>query len=551
MSRQVDCYFGRVEILCNVSAGSVTGIDKMKIGMDAYPARRKCGADNTQKHYRDRVLQAKSSSENANIILQTPSKGVTSVPSASRDFSSPNRRILYSPVDEMSGSQDADGITLTDGIRKQPLSISSSQKSTASSETNQLWLKMRRRKVDLLASDDMASISEKADAILLNLPLHSSDSVSDATSAYRANLESQRSSNLKQTLNGHSVSDLGVRTDPITIGTTSVALGKEVNSPYNSDHCLSSAVIYPHDSATLQESNVVKYERNPMIYNSAAGKFRGPNSCVKKKGEISSDSLVDDINSFDYESQFPDDERDDSSKPRRSMTKEREGFGTLIESLSYKLALQIENLQASIAKKDERIEELEKAAIEQMNSEFNSKLASMRSTVQGKEKEIKDMSDRSDETDNKLGELLSIFENRESNFMTKIDCDTIIKEHSGLVAEIELLKNKLFRSENPYSLENVDQERTFFGNENSENENEVKILLDKIRSLEVTVELLEKELEEKKYYIDRDRSKNGKNNNSIDNLEKLNNDEVIHLCYSVSEIDNIINKFPIGIDSKG
>ena len=42
-----------------------------------------------------------------------------------------------------------------------------------------------------------------------------------------------------------------------------------------------------------------------------------------------------------------------------------------------------------------------------------------------------------------------------------------------------------------------------------------------------------------------------KNSGSISTLEKLNNNEVVTINYTVEEIDNIINKFPIGIDSKG
>ena len=98
------------------------------------------------------------------------------------------------------------------------------------------------------------------------------------------NLESQRLSNSKPSLSGQLLPDLTVRRDqPTRFETGPTSKGNtEVISPYNSDHCLTSAVIYPQDSATLRESNVVRYERNPMIYNPSLGKNRGVRkSCTR------------------------------------------------------------------------------------------------------------------------------------------------------------------------------------------------------------------------------------------------------------------------------
>ena len=216
---------------------------------------------------------------------------------------------------EMTGSLDSDGIILLDNLKKAPHNLNSNQKSTgvnsASSETNQLWLQMRKRRAEPLPlhADDLASLADKADAVSMSLPAHQIEGSADITSIYRMNLESQRLSNSKPTLNGQLLPDLTVRRDQPTrfdTGPTSTSKGSastEVSSPYNSDHCLTSAVIYPQDSATLRESNVMRYERNPMIYNPSLGKNRTSSSLIKKKGENSSDSVVDDaINSYEYES---------------------------------------------------------------------------------------------------------------------------------------------------------------------------------------------------------------------------------------------------------
>lgn len=499
---------------------------------------------------------------------------------------------------EMTGSLDSDGIILLDNLKKAPHNLNSNQKSTgvnsASSETNQLWLQMRKRRAEPLPlhADDLASLTDKADAISLSLPAaHQIEGSADITSIYRMNLESQRLSNSKPSLNGQLLPDLTVRRDqPTRFDTgppstskantnTNTNASTEVSSPYNSDHCLTSAVIYPQDSATLRETNVMRYERNPMIYNPSLGKNRISSSLIKKKGENSSDSVVDDaINSYDYESLYQenDDNTNDSSiKSKKLIKKEkdkdkdrdREGYGSIIESLSYKLALQIESLQASIIKKDEKIEELEKAALEQLNNEFNYKIAKMKSDVSGKEKEIRDMSDRSDETDNKLSELLLILETRENNFMTKEECGTFVKEHSSLHAEIELLKNRLYAKEcSAIKNDDVVSASTSPVFENDDKKEQITVFTRKILSLQRTILNLENQLNEKSSGNENenenrknifsqknsiDPTKENKNVVSITTLEKLNNNEVVTINYTVEEIDNIINKFPIGIDSKG
>ena len=364
---------------------------------------------------------------------------------------------------------------------------------------------------------------------------------------------------------------------------TNINASTEVSSPYNSDHCLTSAVIYPQDSATLRETNVMRYERNPMIYNPSLGKNRISSSLIKKKGENSSDSVVDDaINSYDYDSLYQendDNTNDSSTKSKKNIRKDkdkdkdrdREGYGSIIESLSYKLALQIESLQASIIKKDEKIEELEKAALEQLNNEFNYKIAKMKSDVSGKEKEIRDMSDRSDETDNKLSELLLILETRENNFMTKEECGTFVKEHSSLHAEIELLKNRLHVKEcSAMKNDDVVSASTSPVFENDDKKEQMTVFTRKILSLQRTILNLENQLNEKNnenknkneneneiqknIFSEKnstDQMRENKNSVSITTLEKLNNNEVVTINYTVEEIDNIINKFPIGIDSKG
>ena len=492
---------------------------------------------------------------------------------------------------EMTGSLDSDGIILLDNLKKAPHNLNYNQKSTgvnsASSETNQLWLQMRKRRAEPLPlhADDLASLADKADAVSMSLPAHQIEGSADITSIYRMNLESQRLSNSKPTLNGQLLPDLTVRRDQPTrfdTGPTSTSKGSastEVSSPYNSDHCLTSAVIYPQDSATLRESNVMRYERNPMIYNPSLGKNRTSSSLIKKKGENSSDSVVDDaINSYEYESLYDqeDDNTNDSSTKSKKMIKkdkdkDREGYGSIIESLSYKLALQIESLQASIIKKDEKIEELEKAALEQLNNEFNYKIAKMKSDVSGKEKEIRDMSDRSDETDNKLSELLLILESRENNFMTKEECGTFVKEHSSLHAEIELLKNRLHVKEcSAVKNDDLVSASTSPVFENDDRKEQMTVFTRKILSLQRTILNLENQLNEKNnkdenetgnvsekqknlfsQKISSDQTKENKNSVSITTLEKLNNNEVVTINYTVEEIDNIINKFPIGIDSKG
>ena len=489
---------------------------------------------------------------------------------------------------EMTGSLDSDGIILLDNLKKAPHNLNYNQKSTgvnsASSETNQLWLQMRKRRAEPLPlhADDLASLADKADAVSMSLPAHQIEGSADITSIYRMNLESQRLSNSKPTLNGQLLPDLTVRRDQPTrfdTGPTSTSKGSastEVSSPYNSDHCLTSAVIYPQDSATLRESNVMRYERNPMIYNPSLGKNRTSSSLIKKKGENSSDSVVDDaINSYEYESLYDqeDDNTNDSSTKSKKMIKkdkdkDREGYGSIIESLSYKLALQIESLQASIIKKDEKIEELEKAALEQLNNEFNYKIAKMKSDVSGKEKEIRDMSDRSDETDNKLSELLLILESRENNFMTKEECGTFVKEHSSLHAEIELLKNRLHVKEcSAVKNDDLVSASTSPVFENDDRKEQMTVFTRKILSLQRTILNLENQLNEKNnkdenetgnvsekqknLFSTSDQTKENKNSVSITTLEKLNNNEVVTINYTVEEIDNIINKFPIGIDSKG
>ena len=108
---------------------------------------------------------------------------------------------------EMTGSLDSDGIILLDNLKKAPHNLNSNQKSTgvnsASSETNQLWLQMRKRRAEPLPlhADDLASLTDKADAISLSLPAaHQIEGSADITSIYRMNLESQRLSNSSQAL---------------------------------------------------------------------------------------------------------------------------------------------------------------------------------------------------------------------------------------------------------------------------------------------------------------------------------------------------------------
>jgi hypothetical protein len=509
----------------------------------------------------DRTDSTKSSKSNNLNSIEAPVKSIVLRPrSAVVQLSSFKRR-------GMTGSLDSDGIILQDNLKKLPHSLSSSQKSTglssASSETNQLWLQMRKRRAEPLHSDDLTSLTDKADSVSMSLPPSQSEASADITSIYRMNLESQRLSNSKPNLNGQLLPDLAVRRDQptrfeSTTPTQSLQGNKEVTSPYNSDHCLTSAVIYPQDSATLRESNVVRYERNPMIYNPSLGKNRTPSTLLKKKNENGSDSVVDEINSFEYDSLYPEEDTNDSStKSKKIIKKDREGYGSIIESLSYKLALQIENLQASIVKKDEKIEELERAALEQLNNEFNYKIAKMKSDVTGKEKEIRDMSDRSDETDNKLSELLCILESRENNFMTKEECGTIVKEHSSLHAEIELLKNRLHAKE--HSSEKIDDvastSTSSSPNDNADRKQQMLVFTKKILSLQRTVLNLENQLLSEKQKNAENVPQNvplgNKNSGSISTLEKLNNNEVVTINYTVEEIDNIINKFPIGIDSKG
>jgi hypothetical protein len=546
----------------------------MSFVYDSFPSHGKSVSDRSQKSHRDRKHVVINCSENKTGISSTyrsPSKGAANQPHTQEEFGQTSSSSKFGDAGVMSGSQDSDGIILCDIVRSIPHGLSSSQKSstasTSSSETNQLWLKMRRQRADLTSAEDASSISEKADAILLNLPLHSNDAVSDITTTYRMNLEALRTSNSKQNLNGATAAEQG-KPEQIRIGTSKLLLGKkEVTSPYNSDHCLTSAVIYPKDSAKLRESNVIRYERNPMIYNSAVGKQRPPPSVVKKKIENSSDSVVDDIvNNFEYESLFPDEDLSDNLKLKRSARKEREGFGTLIESLSYKLAVQIESLQASIVKKDERIEELERAAIEQLNSEFNFKMTTMLSAVTGKEKEIQNISNRTDETDNKLAELLSLLGSRDNSSNSRNDADRAkehSKERSALLLEIEVLKNKNkvlekvcssgatersdINTESSYPLiiwdSNTESSKTFTIEE------KISILKERVRTLEE---------EHSSSTSNRGREGSGKsspvfrnNCGSVLALEKLNNNEVVTICYSVEEIDKIINKFPIGIDNKG
>lgn len=557
----------------------------MKVAYDSIPSRGKSGSDSAQKSQGDRKHVKINCNESISItnIFRTPSKYAANHLHTREDLHLTSSRSRFGDTEVMSGSQDSDGIILCDIVKSVPHGLSLSQKSssasTPSSETNQLWLKMRRQRADLTSAEDASSISEKADAILLNIPTHSNDAVSDITTTYRMNLEALRTSNSKQSLNGASAaaSEQG-KSEQIRIGTSKLLLGKkEVTSPYNSDHCLTSAVIYPKDSATLQESNVIRYERNPMIYNSVLGKQRQPPSIVKKKIENSSDSVVDDVvNNFEYESLFPDEDLADTMKVKRSAKKEREGFGTLIESLSYKLAVQIETLQASIVKKDERIEELERAAVDQLNSEFNFKMSTMLTAVTGKEKEILKISNRTDETDNKLAELLSLLGSRENGSTSKSDSDRA-KEHSeersALLLEIENLKNKNIVLENVHSssISSTDcVTEILFDHNNSEisypiitwDSNEEKSrkfsIGEKIFILKERVKTLEEECSTSTSDSNHGSEVSGNNspvfrNNcgSVLALEKLNNNEKVTICYSVEEIDNIINKFPIGIDNKG
>jgi hypothetical protein len=543
----------------------------MSFAYDTFPLHGKSSSDRSQKSHRGRkhvMINCSENNSGISSIYRSPSKGAANQLHTQEEVDQTSSSSKFGDAEVMSGSQDSDGIILCDIARSIPHGLSSSQKSssasTPSSETNQLWLKMRRQRADLTSAEDASSISEKADAILLNLPLHSNDAVSDITTTYRMNLEALRTSNSKQNLNGATAAEQG-KPEQIRIGTSKLLLGKkEVTSPYNSDHCLTSAVIYPKDSATLQESNVIRYERNPMIYNSALGKQRPPPSVVKKKIENSSDSVVDDIvNNFEYESLFPDEDLSDNLKLKRSAKKEREGFGTLIESLSYKLAVQIESLQASIVKKDERIEELERAAIEQLNSEFNFKMSTMLSAVTGKEKEIQN---RTDETDNKLAELLSLLGARDNSSMSKNNADRIkehSKERSALLTEIELLKNKnevleKVCSSGATEISDPSTESAYpliIWDSNTENskifstEEKISLLKERVRTLEE---------EHSSSTSNQGREGSGKNspvfrNNctSVLALEKLNNNEVVTICYSVEEIDKIINKFPVGIDDKG
>lgn len=541
----------------------------MTVRANVFVEQKKSFAGRRIASNNDRTDSAKSSKSNNLNSIEAPVKSIVLRPrSAVVQLSSSKRR-------GMTGSLDSDGIILLDNLKKLPHSLSSSQKSTgvssASSETNQLWLQMRKKRAEPLHSDDLTSLAEKADAVSMNLPASQSEASADITSIYRMNLESQRLSNSKPSLNGQLLPDLTVRRDQptrfeSTTPTLSIQGNKEVISPYNSDHCLTSAVIYPQDSATLRESNVVRYERNPMIYNPSLGKNRTPSTLLKKKNENGSDSVVDEINSFDYDSLYPEEDTNDSStKSKKIIKKDREGYGSIIESLSYKLALQIESLQASIIKKDEKIEELERAALEQLNNEFNYKIAKMKSDVSGKEKEIRDMSDRSDETDNKLSELLCILESRENNFMTKEECGTIVKEHSSLHAEIELLKNRLHAKEHSsehskeHSSEKIDDvastSTSSSPNDSADRKQQMLVFTKKILTLQRTVLNLENQLFSEKQKNAENIPQNvplgNKNSGSISTLEKLNNNEVVTINYTVEEIDNIINKFPIGIDSKG
>jgi hypothetical protein len=143
-----------------------------------------------------------------------------------------------------------------------------------------------------------------------------------------------------------------------------------VKRPFNSDHCLVSAAIYPFDSVTLPDSGVIKYERNPMIYHPSPSRVKRSYPFVSnnkrvKGGTHSNKSPVDDLKDlYEYDFVSSNEESDGRLEREKSAStcKQNEGFGTIIESLSYKLALQIESLQATITKRDQRIEELEMEA---------------------------------------------------------------------------------------------------------------------------------------------------------------------------------------------
>ena len=545
---------------------------------------------------------------------------------------------------KMIGSQDSEVIIIPDDIKRMPIPFSSPilRSSGSSAETNQLWLKMRRRKLDQLSVEELSAFSDKADILLqtgckfATIPATTSrpsTSTSNSPPVERS-LEHSRAHiteysrthpslltpRVKETLNGLAVTNLTLKkvnddnrqSQVIQNGILvsgeehAIPVKKEVKSPYNSDHCLTSAVIYPKDSATLQDSNVVRYERNPMIYNSNPLNRSRPNSISLKKrlnceAGGNSDSVIDDVissnnvsvNDSEFDHQFTGLNIDTNSDNNNTQGKEREGFGSLIESLSFKLALQIEHLQASIAKKDERIAELEKITAEQLNNEFVFKLEKLKYEVNGKEKEIESISERKCETDTKLTELLSLMEERESNYITKEDCGTLVQDHISLLAEIGLLKEQLHKkneinflndSKNCDRIEGMENEvenetvsndkKRVEENKKIEMENIIISQSEEILSLRQEIQNLESLLLSQVPQPfggdnsiihrnnndinnsdddDDDDDNNNNNNNNGNNkiLNKLDNNEMVTISYSIQDIDLLINKFPIGIDNKG
>lgn len=135
----------------------------------------------------------------------------------------------------------------------------------------------------------------------------------------------------------------------------------------------------------LANTRVIKYEKNPMLNNSSRYKDKAPKKLViskpldsssNKNGDINSPEIIIDSVLRSVWSGDGDDKHHNGNNEKEFLLhtrkelghkcKERESFGTIIESLSFKLALQIEALQESIVKKDQRIEALERANLEQM-----------------------------------------------------------------------------------------------------------------------------------------------------------------------------------------
>ena len=80
-------------------------------------------------------------------------------------------------TEEMNRGHDSDVIILSEDLKKpftsrgvSSSSIPISTSSSSAAETNQLWLKMRRRKLDQLSIEELSALSEKTDSLLQYIP---------------------------------------------------------------------------------------------------------------------------------------------------------------------------------------------------------------------------------------------------------------------------------------------------------------------------------------------------------------------------------------------